>query len=149
MPQCALFRKMSTVMTTTTATSGSEETDVKEQANATASVTTLYNLSDPSSHASKAAAWLPFPSLSMSGLFTRKTTSRDAILQPLTFPEALKQDLSYFLDPSKDVPVPCMLCEQTFDYHTGATAQDAWLHHLLTVHKVVVHRVEDICSLKW
>lgn len=138
-----------TTTCTATATSGSEETVVQEQATATASVTTLCSLSDPSSHASEAAAWLPFPSPSMSGLFTRKTSSRDAILQPLTFPEAMKQDLSYFLDPSKDVPVPCMLCEQAFDYRTGATAQGAWLHHLLTVHKVVVHRVEDICSLKW
>jgi len=123
-----------------TGTCSDAEKEILQEQAAAASPPPLYSLPDPTAE----AAWLPF--LGPTGQLL-KASSRDAILQPLIFPEAPKQDLSHFLESSNDVPIPCLLCEQTFD--SGTKARDAWLHHLLTTHKVVVHRVEDICSVKW
>ena len=74
---------------------------------------------------------------------------RDAILEPLAFPEeslaSLGRNSSCFLDPSKAIPIPCMVCDVSFG---GEKAQEEILRHLLVEHKVVVHRVSDICCLK-
>ena len=35
------------------------------------------------------------------------------------------------------------------DVHPSLQAKDEWLRHMLLEHKIVVHRVSDICSLKW
>ena len=74
---------------------------------------------------------------------------RDAILEPLVFPEessvSLERDGSCFLDPSKAVPIPCMVCDASF---AGEKAREEALHHLLVEHKVVVHRANDICCFK-
>ena len=120
-----------------------------------------------------------------------------AILKPLSFPEAPKNDLSLFTDPSKDQPIYCFICDRMFyssrddelsrydkDFERSKTSverqssderidmkqegsfgredevrekkdvpnlgsKDEWLRHLLLEHKIVVHRVADICSLKW
>lgn len=34
------------------------------------------------------------------------------------------------------------------DVHPSLQAKDEWLRHMLLEHKIVVHRVSDICSLK-
>ena len=111
-----------------------------------------------------------------------------AILQPLSFPETPKEDLSLFTDPSKDQPIYCLICDQTFssrdcdseerksDRPVGVALEkeevesrereervrekeeskalslqpkDEWLRHMLLDHKIVVHQVSEICSLKW
>ena len=125
-----------------------------------------------------------------------------AILQPLSFPETRKEDLSLFTDPSKDQPIYCLVCDLTFssrhcdsniseqtqnlvlsetieeksDRRMGVALEkeeveggkreervrgkeeskvlslqpkDEWLRHLLLEHKIVVHQVSEICSLKW
>lgn len=119
-----------------------------------------------------------------------------AILKPLSFPVIPKKDFSLFMDPSKDQPMYCFICDQMFysrDYELNQGGQDLeqsktsverpsnderidmkqegsceredivrekkdvlnlgskdqWLRHLLLEHKIVVHRVSDICSLKW
>ena len=129
------------------------------------------------------------------------TVSRNpsAILQPLSFPETPKKDLSLFTDPSKDQPIYCLICDQTFSSRNRETKdeksclvlskaterkldmdakvdekqeavsggreegvrekekskvlslqpKDEWLRHLLLEHKIVVHQVSEICSLKW
>ena len=152
-----------------------------------------------------------------------------SILQPLSFPEAPRKDLSLFTDPSKDQPIYCLVCDNTFsssdselvdrseqclvqsetkspsgtssaepstktlgdedgfiqnvdagneaksriDIGVGVDLKqetlagsdesvrgkkkgaalklepkDEWLRHLLLEHKIVVHRMSDICSLK-
>jgi hypothetical protein len=131
-----------------------------------------------------------------------RTPPTHAILQPLSFPEIPKEDLSLFTDPSKDQPIYCLVCDQTFSssdcdslsrseqaQHLGTKLQeghsdmavalkddkkdmveswegpgerekeesavtqlqpkDEWLRHLLLEHKIVIHRVSEICSLKW
>ena len=128
-----------------------------------------------------------------------------AILQPLSFPETPKEDLSLFTDPSKDQPICCLICDQTFsskdcdsseprqqtqddvvlsesalekelsvdvalkvdkkeEVESGEREErvrgkegskvtlqpkDEWLRHLLLEHKIVIHQVSEICSLKW
>lgn len=127
-------------------------------------------------------------------------SSNPAILKPLSFPVAPKNDFSLFTDPSKDQPIYCFICDQMFysrssrddelgeddqDFEQSKTSvegqssderidmkqevsfgredkvrgerkdvlnlgsKDEWLRHLLLEHKIVVHRVSDICSLKW
>ena len=128
-------------MATATGERGGADKEILQTQAAAVSPPPLYRVPNPTA---EPPAWLPFSgpaSLLLGG------SSRDAILQPLTFPEASKQDLSHFLESSSDVPIPCLLCEQTFD--GGIKARDVWLRHLLTTHKVVIHRTEDICSLKW
>lgn len=127
------------------------------------------------------------------------------ILQPLSFPEPPKEDLSLFTDPSKDQPIYCLICERIFSSSgsndkrshciTGPTTtekkksdanvglsltvdslhqeivseekeesgkrrdknsrvlnlppKDEWLRHMLLEHKIVIHRVSEIFSLKW
>ena len=152
-----------------------------------------------------------------------------SILQPLSFPGAPRKDLSLFTDPSKDQPIYCLVCDNTFsssdselvdrseqclvqsetkspsgtsseetstktlgdedgfiknvgagneassrvDIAVGVDLKnetlaesdesvrgkkkgaalklepkDEWLRHLLLEHKIVVHRMSDICSLK-
>ena len=139
-----------------------------------------------------------------------RTPPSRTILQPLSFPETPKEDLSLFTDPSKDQPIYCLICDQTFSCsncdslrkseHLSGLAQnlvlsepkvghsnvggaskannkdvsesgegekrvreieeskvlqlqpnckDEWLRHLLLEHKIVIHRVSEICSLKW
>ena len=63
-------------------------------------------------------------------------------LQPLFLPET-KRDLSCFYDESKDLPIPCLVCEETF------TGSNQYLQHLLTYHKIVIHNTSDIASYKW
>ena len=126
------------------------------------------------------------------------STRNSAILQPLSFPEAPKRDLSLFMDPVKDQPIHCLICDQTFFHKDSKQSRegmslmpsetdegrqsdldgrvnvkpvglagreervreknkevlnlepkDEWLRHLLLEHKIVVHQVSDICSLKW
>ena len=120
-----------------------------------------------------------------------------AILKPLSFPVAPKNDFSLFTDPSKDQPIYCFICDRMFyssrDDELSRDGQnlersktsierqssderidmkqegsfgredkvrekkdvpnlgskDEWLRHLLLEHRIVVHRVSDICSLKW
>ena len=42
------------------------------------------------------------------------TSRNPSILQPLSFPEAPKRDLSLFTDPTKDFPIYCLICDSTF-----------------------------------
>ena len=117
------------------------------------------------------------------------TSRKPSIPQPLTFPETPKKDLSLFTDPSKDQPIHCFICDQTFPSSRDCEARDVlplettetesksnvdvtmqatvtgseerskvklslqpkdeWLRHLLLEHKIVIHQVSDICSLKW
>ena len=107
-----------------------------------------------------------------------KTKARDVVLEPLRFPDAPKLDLSCFLDPKKDLPILCMVCDETFGVvsrlgndgdstqlsvsveretkdegekeikKSNLSPKDEWLRHLLLKHNLVVHNVCDICSLK-
>lgn len=80
-----------------------------------------------------------FPSLA-------QQRAKDTLLQPLLFPEEPKQDLSCFLGPAKDSPLPCVVCDASF---SDGRAKDELLRHLLTVHKIVVNKVTEIASMKW
>lgn len=135
------------------------------------------------------------------------TVSRipSVILQPLSFPETPKEDLSLFTDPNKDQPICCLICDQIFSSRDidssksectqnmmqsetvesksdtvmvlnsdkkeevgngeeeervkeknkeglngklNLQPKDEWLRHLLLGHKIVIHQVSEICSLK-
>lgn len=78
------------------------------------------------------------------------SSSGATILQPLSFPESIggddKSNADCFLDAKKDVPIPCLLCEQ---YFSGGKAREEFLRHMLCSHKFVIHGTHDISSWKW
>lgn len=79
---------------------------------------------------------------------------RSAALRPLLFPEPAKEDRSYLLYRSCDLPLPCVLCDKC--YGDGVRegegvwerARDQLLHHLLEDHQIVIHQVDHIASLR-
>ena len=76
---------------------------------------------------------------------------RSAALKPLLFPEPDKQDRSHLLWRSRDLPLPCVLCEGVFGEGEGGGwegARDKLLRHLLQDHCIVVHQVDHIASLR-
>ncbi len=72
-------------------------------------------------------------------------TNEPAILRPLTFPGPAGKDFSCFIWPSKDIPIPCLLCDVNF---AGECARTDVTHHLLTAHNIVVNKTSDICCFK-
>lgn len=77
-----------------------------------------------------------------------------AALRPLVFtdPAPEPQDRSVYLHRSRDLPLPCVMCEQCFGTTVGEggweSARDQLLQHLLEAHKIVVHQVSLIASLR-
>ena len=85
------------------------------------------------------------------------THQRSAALKPLLFPEPpTKEDRSHLLHRSRDLPLPCVLCEQSFgacvkEGEGGGGwdgARDQLLRHLLEAHSIIVHEVSHIASLR-
>ena len=82
---------------------------------------------------------------------------RSAALKPLLFPEPAQDDRSHLLKRSRDIPLPCVLCERCFGEEGSEGVEeggrwerekDALLCHLLEDHCIVVHQVEHIASLR-
>lgn len=90
---------------------------------------------------------------------------KDSILQPLSFPEdsdpSNDEASRCFLSVRDDAPISCLLCGEVFDFGREAgelddplpveatlAPKDAWLRHLLLVHKTVVDNVAEIASFK-
>ena len=80
---------------------------------------------------------------------------RCASLQPLLFPEPDKKDRTHLLRRSRDLPLPCVLCERCFgeEVREGGggeweRARDDLLRHLLADHSLVIHQVSHIASLR-
>ena len=82
---------------------------------------------------------------------------RSAILKPLLFPEPAKEDRSYLLYRSRDLPLPCVLCEKCYgdgvregerEEGVWEAARDQLLRHLLDNHQIVIHQVDHIASLR-
>lgn len=85
---------------------------------------------------------------------------RSAALKPLLFPEPAKEDRSYLLRRSRDLPLPCVLCEQSFgdgvkegcervgEGGVWEGARDQLLRHLVEDHAIVIHQVAHIASLR-
>ena len=80
---------------------------------------------------------------------------RSAALKPLLFPEPDKEDRTYLLRRSRDLPLPCVLCERCFGEGVRGEegcvwegARDALLHHLLADHSLIIHQVDSIASLR-
>lgn len=93
-----------------------------------------------------------------------------AALRPLLFSESVPdpQDRSVYLHRSRDLPLPCVVCEQSFGAavkeeasesgreersESGReggweSARDQLLQHLLEAHKIVIHQVSLIASLR-
>ena len=85
-----------------------------------------------------------------------------ACLRPLVFSEPVPdpQDRSVYLHRSRDLPLRCVMCEQCFgaavreEASEGGreggweSARDQLLQHLLEVHKIVIHQVSLIASLR-
>ena len=84
---------------------------------------------------------------------------RSAALKPLLFPEPHREDRSHLLRRSRDLPLPCVLCDRCFG-ESGSEGEeeeeggrwergrDALLCHFLDDHCIVVHQVEYIASLR-
>ncbi|CAI8058403.1 Zinc finger protein 277 [Geodia barretti] len=84
---------------------------------------------------------------------------RSAALKPLLFPEPHGEDRSHLLRRSRDLPLPCVLCDRCFG-ESGSEGEeeeeggrwergrDALLCHFLDDHCIVVHQVEYIASLR-
>lgn len=79
-------------------------------------------------------------------------------LKPLSFPET-ETDLSCYYNPNSDIPIPCMLCDCTFNKTSipkeskedaiGKLCRDTYLQHLFKEHKLVIHKTSDITSFRW
>lgn len=89
-------------------------------------------------------------------------------LQPLTFPERTVDIPSCFISEEFDFPIYCFVCSAVFTSERLATTSDLspsittsdpsplvglsprekWLRHLLIEHKIVVHNVHQLASLK-
>lgn len=82
---------------------------------------------------------------------------RSAALKPLLFPEPGKEDSTYLIRRSRDLPLPCVLCERCFDVDVVSESvcedsvwervRDELLRHLLVDHFIVIHQVDRIVSL--
>ena len=86
------------------------------------------------------------------------SSSCSSSLKPLSFPE-VERDLRCYYDANYDVPIPCMLCETTFDVNTehskeaaakledhGDLSRQLFIQHLFKEHKMVIHRISDIAN---
>ena len=81
---------------------------------------------------------------------------RSAALKPLLFPEPTKEDKSHLLRRSRDLPLPCVLCDRCFgeggeeeeEEGRWERVRDALLRHFLEDHCIVIHQVENIASLR-
>ena len=80
---------------------------------------------------------------------------RNAALQPLLFVEpAQEEELSCYLSRARDLPLPCVFCEKRFGEGCDGegvkweSVRDQLLCHLLEVHKIVIHEVAQIASLR-
>ena len=74
--------------------------------------------------------------------------SHEFILKPLFFPEneVEGREADYcLLGGLHDVPITCLTCERRFN--APSTAKDEFLKHLLEEHKIVIHKVHQVCSL--
>ena len=80
---------------------------------------------------------------------------RSAALQPLLFPEPVEEP-SHLLWRSRDLPLPCVLCERDFgECGEGVEGDGGWkeardvlLQHLLNHHFIVIHQVDRIATLR-
>ena len=73
--------------------------------------------------------------------------SHEFILKPLFFPEneVEGREADYcLLGGLHDVPIMCLMCERQFN--APSTAKDEFLKHLLEEHKIVIHKVHQVCS---
>ena len=71
------------------------------------------------------------------------------MLAPLYFPEEisiLKEDQYCLIDRLKDIPLPCLVCEETLN--NPESAREDFLKHLLEEHRIVIHNANVISSMK-
>ncbi len=87
------------------------------------------------------------------------SSSCSSSLKPLSFPE-VERDMRCYYNANHDVPIPCMLCEETFNSNNsneictaakpdyGDLSRQLFIQHLFKEHKIVIHRISDIASYR-
>jgi hypothetical protein len=75
------------------------------------------------------------------------TKSEDTNLRPLMLQE-VDRDMTCFHDKDRDLPIPCMVCEESFNGTDGEQVRQEYLRHLLASHNIVIHNASHVVSYK-